>query len=246
MRQWWSMGLGLAFACAFILIGSGGLTGLNAAPAGPGLRQAAPLPPKPGQPPADAQDGISVPHVQPLRTGGPDAYGYVYDDSTDAGGPVFNWIAATTVISDLTGEDDYTTTVALPFPLYFYNSSYTALMVSTNGNAHVFDNGDADYSNICLPNPAYTTLQGIIAPFWDDFNLGLNGGGDVYTSVVGSSPNRIFVLDWRDVVFYNNQNSTLTFEMLIYESNGGPNEIRFQYLSLNGAGANGSSATVGI
>src|SRR5690349_17036010 len=99
MRHWWYIGLGVVFACAFVLIGSGGAPRLDAAPAGPDPVQGAP--PKPGDFPPDAQDGVPVPHVAPLRQGGPDAFGYVYDDSTDPGGPNFSWIAATTVISDL-------------------------------------------------------------------------------------------------------------------------------------------------
>src|SRR5207244_1321524 len=117
------------------------------------------------------------------------------------------------------------------FTLNFYGASYNNLIVSTNGNAHLFDGGN-DYLNVCLPDPTYAFALGIIAPFWDDFNL--RQGGDVYSSVVGSAPNRIFVLEWRDVPFYDDASNSVTFEALIYESSGGPNEIRFQYLDLNG------------
>src|SRR5207244_935688 len=105
-----------------------------------------PLPPptKPAPAPAGAQghSAISTQHsalrIAPARHGGPDAYGYVYGDSSEPGGPAFSWIAATSVITALHHQHDFTTTVALPFPIAFYGGSYSSLMVSTNGQAHLF------------------------------------------------------------------------------------------------------------
>jgi hypothetical protein len=182
-----------------------------------------------------------------VRSGaGPDAFGYVVDDSTEPGGPTFSWVAATHVITDLHGEDDARATVALPFPVNFYGSTYNSVIVSTNGNAHMFDNSNLDYTPYCLPDPNYSTILGIIAPFWTDFDLGEGVGGDVYTDVIGTSPNRVFIIEWRDVSFYGDPDSLLTFETLIYENTSGPNEIRYQYSTLVGDGARGDFASVGI
>jgi N-acetylneuraminic acid mutarotase len=104
-----------------------------------------------------------------------------------------------------------------------------------------------DYDNVCLPDSTYARQLGIIAPFWDDMYLMNINGGDVYTTVAGTSPNRIFVVEWRNDEFYQRPNTRVTVEALIYENNTGwPNEIRFQYQALSGATGGGSSATVGL
>src|SRR5690349_9331408 len=84
----------------------------------------APPPPatKPGTAPLGAQEQAGPPTApHPAARGGPDAFGYVYDDSREPNGPLFSWIAGTNVITRL-HTDDMTTTVALPFALNFYGA----------------------------------------------------------------------------------------------------------------------------
>jgi N-acetylneuraminic acid mutarotase len=242
------IGWGLGFILAFIFLGVGGL-GLAVAQAATPAPDAPPPPAtKPGPPLLGTQDQAGPPPTNPgpRRRGGPDAFGYVFDDSNEPGGPAFNWIAATDVITRLR-QDDYTVTVSLPFALNFYGVVYNNLYISTNGNLQIASTDWRDYDNVCLPDPTYTRQLGIIAPFWDDMYLMNANGGDVYTSVVGTAPNRIYVVEWRNVEFYQRPGTRVTVETLIYENNTGwPNEIRFQYGPLSGPTGGGSSATVGL
>src|SRR3954447_7331563 len=92
-------------------------------------------------PPAQAQ------RHEPQRHGGPDDYGYVFDDETEPGGPVYLWVTATNripdaywqrvrTVSSTTTLDDGVMTTTLPFSFNFYGSPYTQLHISTNGNVH--------------------------------------------------------------------------------------------------------------
>ena len=245
-RQLWA---GLALAVAFVLIGLGSayIAGPTALQAAPAAEVAAPPPPtpaakKPPQRPDAQEQAAPDSQLPPQRSGGPDAYGYTYDDSSEPGGPLFNWIAATQVISALHGGDDVTTTITLPFPINFYGATYNNTVVSTNGNLHMFAGGANDFSPPnCLPDPNYTLHLGLIAPFWDDMSF--VGQGDVYTSVVGLVPNRTFVIEWRDANLFRNDGAHLTYEVLIDEnSDNTPNVIRYQYLSLTGVAAGGTGS----
>jgi fibronectin type 3 domain-containing protein len=83
----------------------------------------------------------------------------------------------------------------------------------------------------------------MIAPLWDD--LAVDGAAKVYYQTTGTVPNRVFIVQWSGVRFLGDRDSSLTFEVLLYERGG----IVFQYQSLNSPNffyVNGSSATVGI
>ncbi len=242
------IGWGLSLIITLILIGVGGLSVAVAQAAAPAPAPPPPPATKPGPPLLGTQDQAGPPSAQPTpqRRGGPDAFGYVFDDSHEPGGPAFGWIAGTDVITRL-HQDDYTVTVSLPFALNFYGVVYNNLFISTNGNLQIASNDWRDYDNICLPNPTYTGQLGIIAPFWDDMYLMNANGGDVYTAVVGTAPNRIYTVEWRNVEFFQRLGTRVTAEVLLYENNTGwPNEIRFQYQNLSGPTSGGSSATVGL
>jgi hypothetical protein len=85
----------------------------------------------------------------------------------------------------------------------------------------------------------------MIAIFWDDLDPSL--GGSIYTNVSGTAPNRIFVVEWRNVS-HNKGSRTdgATFEIQLVE---GTNHIWYIYQdTIFGSSAfdNGVSATSGI
>src|SRR6266487_572133 len=70
--------------------------------------------------------------------------------------------------------DDVVTNLALPFPFTLYDTPYTSVNISSNGNAQ-FTTTDTTFTNVCLP---WTTHDYTIYPYWDDQrtdNLGWAG-----------------------------------------------------------------------
>ncbi|MEJ5200466.1 MAG: hypothetical protein WHX53_16220, partial [Anaerolineae bacterium] len=174
--------------------------------------------------------------------GGPDPFGYTYQDSRRADGPRYEWIDATdgTV---LVLDDDEEANISLPFPFSLYGVSSTDLRVGNNGaalfNATV---GDVTYGNSALSADAPDFL---IAPFWDDID---SDTGGVYYKTIGAAPNRRFVVEWHDRPHYSSFGyvGAATFELILYE---GTNNIKFQYRDISfgdSAYDYGASATVGI
>jgi hypothetical protein len=129
--------------------------------------------------------------------------------------------------------DDCTTTIALPFAYTLYDQTYNSITVSSNGNAQL-TTLDAAFSNICLP---WTTHNYTVLPYWDDLYT-LNAGFGIFTSVTGTSPNRIFNIEWR--AQYYPGTGTANFELRLYEG-----QTRFDVIY--GSVTNGNaSATAGV
>ncbi|MDQ6693856.1 MAG: S-layer homology domain-containing protein [Chloroflexota bacterium] len=213
------------------------------------------LPPAKGNSALPYETGPVAQVKSPDRTGGPDAFGYVFADNRDPGGPVYNWQPGIDRIADASWStvrhqniadplDDGVYTTTLPFAFPFYGSNYSTIHISTNGNVHFGAPNDYYPDASCLPTNSEYVPKGMIAPLWYDFVVptAASGEGGVYTTILGSSPNRQFVVEWRNVYDYNSNSSRATFEVLLSE-NG---EIDFQYMALNGTGVNGSGGTIGI
>ncbi len=129
--------------------------------------------------------------------------------------------------------DDCVTTVALPFSYTLYDQTFTAVNLSSNGNAQ-FVTTDAAFSNVCLPwlDHNYT-----IFPYWDDLYL-VNAGYGIFTSISGTAPNRIFNIEWRAQYFPGT--GTANLELQLYEG-----QTRFDVIY--GQVDNGNtSATAGV
>jgi hypothetical protein len=152
------------------------------------------------------------------------------------------WIAGTTN-AGITG-DEQTVTVSLPFSVTFFGTAYTSIKVSSNGNAH-FGTASTAYSNVAIPNTG--NPNAMIAVFWDDLNP--SAGGAVYTTTSGTSPNRTFVIEWRNVAHYSGTTNGGTFEIQIDESSAAKNHIWLLYQDTtfsSSSWSNGASATSGI
>ncbi len=152
----------------------------------------------------------------------------------------YAWDTATTnVVWDQTNTsypiDDDKQVVNIGFNFTFAGTSYSQVRIISNGLLQ-FGADQAmqqAYLNQPLPAPVYLNF---LAPYWDDLDPAI--GGTVRYSLLGSAPNRRFVVSWENVPIYGGAGS-YTFQAILYE-NG---DIKFQY----GAGsANGSSATIGV
>lgn len=144
----------------------------------------------------------------------------------------FDYIPGTKPVS-LTGQGA-TTKISLPFPFMFYGRRYDTAIVSTGGYLS-FSGASQYFDNLPIPDPMEpnATLFG----YWDDNYM--DERSSAATAVIGTAPNRKFVMEWRDVAVNYDLSKRNTFEVVISE-NG---EVVFQYLSLDGLG---SSATIGI
>ncbi len=94
--------------------------------------------------------------VGALAAGGPDGFGYLWKDSDEAGGPVFDWVEISTVGTKLaTLTDDETATVDLPWAFPFYGQARTTVNVNANGwlNFGALPSSGT-YSNKQIPNTA--------------------------------------------------------------------------------------------
>ena len=195
----------------------------------------------------------------PDREGGPDAYGYVFSDDRDPGGPVFNWVQATQRVSDSEWQetrtsdltypwDDGVVTRTLPFQFNLYGTNFSQIHVSTNGILNYGAPNDywPQKSNACLPSNSTYVPQAMIAPLWYDFVVPLISDtihvGGVFTDMLGTAPNRVYVVEWRNVYAYQDPSVNATLEALVYE-NG---DMVYQYLSFNGPGVTGADGVVGI
>jgi subtilisin family serine protease len=148
----------------------------------------------------------------------------------------FSYISANTVLS-LTG-DDTSAQVNLPFSFRFYGKSYSRAYVSTNGYLN-FLAANSVYGNTVIP--ATAAPNATIYPFWDDLNV--DASASVRTQTLGTSPNRQFVIEWRNVHIFNDTTRRMDFEVILFE-NG---QILTQYQNIAADGREqGNSATVGI
>ena len=107
--------------------------------------------------------------------------------------------------------DDCSRPVTFPFPVTFYGQTFTSANVQSNGGLN-FDNVNTWAANGCLPRD---TGRAILV-LWDDLLL-TNSGQDAFTAVVGSAPNRQFVIEWRG---HYGTGGLANFEVIFNEANG--------------------------
>jgi hypothetical protein len=140
----------------------------------------------------------------------------------------------------LSGSDDTTTGITLPFSFTYYAGMFTSGWASTNGVAG-FGPASAAFSNSCLPSGIANAVHG----FWDD--LDTRSTGRVCAGTTGTSPDRRYVVTWSGVYFFaSDDGSRMNFSIVFHE---GSNLIDLMYDTMSSpqAGrAQGNSATIGV
>ncbi len=186
--------------------------------------------------------GCNDPQTQTLVVDGDETLDFTLPQRTDSFGYFcqivpFSFIDANTVLP-LSGDDN-AVPVSLPFPFTFYGQTYNTAFVSTNGNLN-FQELNARFSNEAIPNP--NTPNAALYGFWDDLYVD-SGVASVRTELLGTRPNRQFVIEWRDVAFCCISFERVRFEIVLFE-NG---RILMQYTSIDANDREqGNSATIGI
>ncbi len=151
---------------------------------------------------------------------GPDSGVYV-------GFPIaFNTRDAQNVIDDCpSGCDDMVWSRPIGFDFVYRGSTYSTVYVSVNGYLS-FTNSGHDYVNTTIPNPAGP--PNMIAPLWDDLMIYPSDGG-MWDDVLGTAPNRTYIVQWWFISERQNEASALSFAVLLHESTG---VIEFLYYDM--------------
>jgi hypothetical protein len=166
--------------------------------------------------------------------GGPDAFGYTWYHSSDPDGPDPDWQDISGFGTPVTLSDDsYSAAVPIGFPFPFYGTSYTDLVIGSNGLLGFGNEYMNSLSNTWLPD-SYVP-NNLIAGFWDDLNPGA-GGSITYFSqpYVGR-----MIVQFTNVPAYGT-GGIHTFQVILHQ--GG--DIVIQHLDLQDDDL--SQATVGI
>ena len=166
--------------------------------------------------------------------GGPDSYGYMWSDSNEPGGPVYEWIDISGIGTEVSfsHNDVASGPFDIGFDFDFYGETYDEFILSPNGWIG-FGNDWNDYHNYSIPRN--DAPKPAIFGFWDD--LDPLQGGDVYYYSDGTEN----LIIWFDHVihFPGNTNGTYDFQIIISSDN----TIKYQYRTLSGTI---TSCTVGI
>ncbi|HEX37581.1 MAG TPA: hypothetical protein ENG70_01785 [Candidatus Cloacimonetes bacterium] len=167
-------------------------------------------------------------------SGGPDAYGYMWVDSNDPGGPDFEWVDISAVGTSVsfTHNDHAAGPYNIGFDFKFYGETYDEFIINPNGWIG-FGSDWTDWHNYSIPRA--DAPRPAIFGFWDDLDPIQGGEVSYYTNGIDS-----LVIWFDDVIHYpGQQNGTYNFQIIITENGG----IKYQYDSVSG---DTDSATIGI
>ena len=119
------------------------------------------------------------------------------------------------------------TVIPLPFPFVLYDQTFTAVNVTSSGRLDFLClNEPAGYTESCLPAvPNNCPYDYTIFALWAEWATLADQAGcstwatgcGIFTSISGTTPNRIFNIEWR-VVFRQNVAQTGNFEVRLYEN----------------------------
>jgi hypothetical protein len=178
----------------------------------------------------------------PLRSIGPDAYGYT---ATNAIGYEFLDISGadpvipqgTVILDEMSGSAQE---VEIGFGFPFYGMEYSTAYISTRGLIS-FGSGNTNGTNADLLTTNFG--QPVIAALWDLWATNGTTADKVYFKTVGEGNTRIFIVQWD--VNPSGSVSPVSFQALLDEATG---QIRFNYrdvATITGR-SDGASATIGI
>ena len=176
----------------------------------------------------------------PQLSDGPDEFGYTWSDQV-----AYEWVDLSEGTSITPGVDlrvdDWVGPYNIGFTFNFYGQDYTQFYIDSNGYIGFDETQTASYyANTRLPHAGRP--NGLIAPFWDEFDP--SQGGKVHFWTFGSAPDRYLVVEWMQVPLFYSSSHTQTFQLILYE---GSNDIKFQYPDTRqGEYGDRRSGTVGI
>ncbi len=191
-----------------------------------------------------------------------------FQPAVKVGGKPFTLLAGATVldadqfVDPATGNPDHNdgyAIVALPFLFEYQGYRYSRLAISVNGFVLLLRTGETPpLTGGNIPGRLFVNSEpfNVIAPFWGDHYYRTTQPGYVPSrisyKVVGSAPNRAFVVEWRDLNINNPSlpSSIASFQVWLYESSRPGNfqgDIEFAYgLTGSGGPVQVQGAAIGI
>lgn len=152
--------------------------------------------------------------------------------------------------------DDSLVNLTSPFAFVLYETvipAGTTLRASTNGTLQVGGSpaGSREYLNgrlpasgtLSYPNDAFPANSPVLFPYWNDLTMTQTGGG-IYQQVIGTAPNRQWVIEWRAQQWASSPNTINTVFAVVF--NEGVEGFEFVYAQTGGPEANGVSSTIGV
>ncbi len=139
-------------------------------------------------------------------------------------------------VSTATG-DNGVQTLSLPFSFYYCGENYTTARVCVNGWLEL-GTGYLEWESSNTWNS--TIVKPIIAGLWDD--LVDDAGGDIQYTTLGSAPNRIFVVQWKNIHWKLFDGTLQNFQIRLHETT---NTIDIIYGTMNPP-LNFPSASIGM
>jgi len=152
--------------------------------------------------------------------------------------PTYGFTDITATGTPLNLTDDTEAGLTLPFPVLYQGTLFTVATIGNNGGI-VLGNNAAQVG--------YTMVAGNgLYPYVQDLNTALSGGG-VYHTVVGTAPNRKFIVSWNNLPHFGAGGvDGATFQLIIEEATM---EIYYVYQDVamsNVAWDNGADAEIGV
>ncbi len=135
--------------------------------------------------------------------------------------------------------------VTLEVPSFTYNGqTYNQVIWSVNGTLQVGSEGGQPTSATNQQLPSTTPPNNLLAPFWTDLNMGVNGdGAEWYVAVLNDGVNEYSVYEWNNIPLFGDTDNRYTFQ--IWVQNGTSGNIWFVYEQLGDLNPP-SGVTVGV
>lgn len=127
------------------------------------------------------------------------------------------------------GVDDVTYTgQSIGFTFNFNGVNYTTISVNTNGFIWFGSTSFGTYVPNPISNSSTYTNSGVVSALGDDLK-GDNSSGELRMQTIGSAPNRVCVIQWKNFRRYY-QNNIYNFQIRLYETS---NKIEIHYGSFS-------------
>ncbi|MDQ7903531.1 carboxypeptidase regulatory-like domain-containing protein [Phytohabitans sp. ZYX-F-186] len=133
-----------------------------------------------------------------------------------------------------------------PFPVKLYGNTYTSAWISANGLVSFKDPTFFGWIGSIpspIPSPAAEGVpNAAVYVHWDDWVV--DSQARIATKVSGTTPNRQWVVEWRNVHHFEDPTARATFEVIFHENGA----ITFAYADITATSGleRGSGAMVGI
>jgi hypothetical protein len=142
------------------------------------------------------------------------------------------------LLSAGTFDDGYYNSIPIGFTFRYCGVDYTTVSASTNGWMTLGQNITNSTTSNSLTSGGN---RPVLAPLWDDLDV---SSGGVRYSTTGVSPNRVFIVEWKNVKwFYNATAASVSFQVKLYEASG---NIDFVYNQEGGGVSSSAGASLGI